>query len=248
MRERLVAGFKGSTTQQLLGLPLRPAAAGRDHRAGQGRRRRAHAAIVNDVEAGLQTDMSPATLARFKARRVTVEPAPAARATSRATPARLTLLLAVTGFVLLIACANIANLLLARGAARASEMAVRLSIGASRWQVVRQLLTESALLAAIGGALGLVVARGPLTGIIALHPGGGHVLHERPLDPTTLMFTAAVAITTGLLFGLFPALHSTRPDLVRRSRARPASRPAPAPPRASASPWRPPRSRSRRCC
>ena len=216
MRERLVAGFKGLDKRNnywvYLFARLQPGATIEQAKAAVDV---PYAAIVNDVEAGLQTDMSPATLARFKAKRVTVEPGARGQSniTRDAGPA-LTLLLAVTGFVLLIACANIANLLLARGAARASEMAVRLSIGASRWQVVRQLLTESALLAAIGGALGLVVARWSLTGIIALIPREDTSFMSDRLDPTTLMFTAAVAITTGLLFGLFPALHSTRPDLV----------------------------------
>ena len=216
MRERLVAGFKGLDKRNnywvYLFARLQPGATIEQAKAAVDV---PYSAIVNDVEAGLQTDMSPATLARFKAKRVTVEPGARGQSniTRDAGPA-LTLLLAVTGFVLLIACANIANLLLARGAARASEMAVRLSIGASRWQVVRQLLTESALLAAIGGALGLVVARWSLTGIIALIPREDTSFMSDRLDPTTLMFTAAVAITTGLLFGLFPALHSTRPDLV----------------------------------
>ena len=216
MRERLVAGFKGLDKRNnywvYLFARLQPGATIEQAKAAVDV---PYAAIVNDIEAGLQTDMSPATLARFKAKRVTVEPGARGQSniTRDAGPA-LTLLLAVTGFVLLIACANIANLLLARGAARASEMAVRLSIGASRWQVVRQLLTESALLAAIGGALGLVVARWSLTGIIALIPREDTSFMSDRLDPTTLMFTAAVAIATGLLFGLFPALHSTRPDLV----------------------------------
>ena len=216
MRERLVAGFKGFDNRRnywvYLFARLQPGTTIEQAKAAVDV---PYAAIVNDVEAGLQKGMSASTLARFKARRVTVDPG--ARGQSNVTrdagPA-LTLLLAVTGFVLLIACANIANLLLARGAARASEMAVRLSIGASRWQVVRQLLTESALLAAIGGALGLVVARWSLTGIIALIPREDTSFMSDRLDPTTLIFTAAVAIATGLLFGLFPALHSTRPDLV----------------------------------
>ena len=216
MRERLVAGFKGFDNRRsywvYLFARLQPGTTIEQAKAAVDV---PYAAIVNDVEAGLQKGMSEPTLARFKAKRVTVDPG--ARGQSNVTrdagPA-LTLLLAVTGFVLLIACANIANLLLARGAARASEMAVRLSIGASRWQVVRQLLTESALLAAIGGALGLVVARWSLTGIIALIPREDTSFMSDRLDPTTLIFTAAVAITTGLLFGLFPALHSTRPDLV----------------------------------
>jgi len=216
MRERLVAGFTGLDKRNnywvYLFARLQPGATIEQAKAAVDV---PYAAIINDVEAGLQTDMSPATLARFKAKRVTVEPGSRGQSniTRDAGPA-LTLLLAVTAFVLLIACANIANLLLARGAARASEMAVRLSIGASRWQVVRQLLTESALLAAIGGALGLVVARWSLTGIIALIPREDTSFMSDRLDPTTLAFTAAVAIATGLLFGLFPALHSTRPDLV----------------------------------
>ena len=172
-------------------------------------------AIVNDVEAPLQDGMSQATLARFRAKQVTVQPG--AQGQSRLMEnarSRLYLLLAVTGFVLLIACANIANLLLARGAARAGEMAVRLSIGASRWQVVRQLLVESAVLAALGAALGLLVARATLTGIIAMVPSDDTSFLSNRIDLPLLAFSAAIAVATGLLFGLFPALHSTRPDLV----------------------------------
>jgi predicted permease len=216
MRERLIPGWKGLDNRRNYwayvfarlqpGVTIDQAKAAVDV---------PYAAIVNDVEAGLQQGMSPATLTRFKAKRVTVEPG--ARGQSRLddnAKVPLNLLLAVTAFVLLIACANIANLLLARGASRASEMAVRLSIGASRWQVVRQLLTESAVLAVLGGILGLFVARWTLTGIIAMIPAEDSSFVSNRLDTATLLFSAAVAIGTGLLFGLFPALHSTRPDLV----------------------------------
>jgi predicted permease len=128
--------------------------------------------------------------------------------------APLTLLLGVTGFVLLIACANIANLLLARSAARAGEMAVRLSIGAGRWQLVRQLLTESCLLAAFGGAASILVARWTIDLIQAMLPREAADTIQSGIDPEVVLFTVAVAVGTGLLFGLFPALHSTRPDLV----------------------------------
>jgi predicted permease len=124
------------------------------------------------------------------------------------------LLLGVTGFVLLIACANIANLLLARAAARASEMAVRLSIGASRAQLISQLLAESCLLAVLGGLAGLVVARWTLNLITSLLPPEAAATLQFGLDGTVLLFAAALTLGTGLLFGLFPALHSTRPDLV----------------------------------
>jgi predicted permease len=216
MRERLIAGWKGLDDRRsywaYVFARLQPGATIEQAKAAVDV---PYAAIVNDVEAGLQKGMSPATLGRFKAKRIIVEPGARgqSRVTTQARPA-LNLLLAVAAFVLLIACANIANLLLARGASRASEMAVRLSIGASRWQVVRQLLTESGVLALLGGALGLVVARWTLTGIIALIPGEvSSVLSDR-LDWATLLFSAAVAMTTGVLFGLFPALHSTRPDIV----------------------------------
>src|SRR5438445_225813 len=128
--------------------------------------------------------------------------------------APLTLLLGVTAFVLLIACANIANLLLARSAARAGEMAVRLSLGASRRQLVGQLLVESCLLAVFGGVGGLFVARWTLDLIASLLPTEAADMVQMQLDAAVLLFASALTLGTGLLFGLFPALHSTRPDLV----------------------------------
>jgi predicted permease len=171
-------------------------------------------AILTDVEAAQQKGMSPQTLERFKARPLLVEPGWRGQS-SVSTEARapLTLLLGVTAFVLLIACANIANLLLARSAARAGEMAVRLSIDASRWQLVRQLLTESLLLACAGGAFGLLVAHWTLSLIVSMLPREAMDGLQPRLDGSVLLFAAVVTLGTGLLFGLFPALHSTRPDL-----------------------------------
>jgi len=172
-------------------------------------------AIVNDIEAPLQKGMSDKTLARFRTKELLL--GPGAQGQSRAhreasTP--LTLLLAVTGVVLLIACANVANLLLARSAARAGEMAVRLSIGASRTRLIGQLLTEAFLLAFIGGLVGLLVAVATLKSIAQLASPDISTLLTPSLDGTVLLFAAAVSMSTGLVFGLFPALHSTRPDLV----------------------------------
>ena len=116
--------------------------------------------------------------------------------------------------MLLIACANIANLLLVRGAGRAAEMAVRLSIGANRRQLITQLLTESILLAAFGAVAGLFVAKWTLDLIASLMPSDDGPVISFALSPTMLMFAAAAAVVTGITFGLFPALHSTRPDLV----------------------------------
>ena len=127
------------------------------------------APILADVEAPLQQGMSAQTMTRFKAKRVVVEPG-ARGQTSMHREARtpLSMLFVMTAVVLLIACANIANLLLARGANRATEMAVRLSLGASRQRLVRQLMVESFVLAILGGLVSLLVARWTLSGIAAL--------------------------------------------------------------------------------
>jgi predicted permease len=174
-----------------------------------------YAAIINDVEAPLQQGMSDQTMARFKAKPVLVEEGYRGQSSvheGASTP--LTMLLGVTGFVLLIACANIANLLLARGAGRAAEMAVRLSIGANRRQLVTQLLTESLLLAIIGALAGLVVARWTLVGIGRMLPAEAFATIDLTIQPAAILFSAALALGTGLLFGFFPAVYSTRPDLV----------------------------------
>ena len=120
----------------------------------------------------------------------------------------------MTALVLLIACANIANLLLARAAARANEMAIRLSLGASRLQLVSQLLVESCLLAVLGGAAGMLVARWTIDFIASILPDDAATTMSSALDTNVLLFAGGLTIGTGLLFGLFPALHSTRPDLV----------------------------------
>jgi len=171
--------------------------------------------IINDVEVPLQTNMSPQTMARFQAKPILLEPGSRGQSNvTREAKAPLTLLLGVTAFVLLIACANIANLLLARGAGRAGEMAIRLSIGAGRGQLVRQLLGESCLLAVFGGIGGLVVAQWTLNLMVALLPAQAAETVTLTLDPIVMLFAATLAIGTGVLFGLFPALHSTRPDLI----------------------------------
>ena len=171
--------------------------------------------ILNDVEVKLQTGMSEQTMARFKAKPILLTDGSRGQSSvSREVKLPLTLLLGVTGFVLLIACANIANLLLARGAARAGEMAVRLSIGAGRGQLVRQLLGESCLLALFGGIGGVVLAQWTLHLMAALLPAEATDTVTLEVDPGVMLFAAALAMGTGLLFGLFPALHSTRPDLV----------------------------------
>jgi predicted permease len=172
-------------------------------------------AIVNDVEAPMQKDMSPQTMARFRAKPILL--APGGRGQSSVpdeakTPLRL--LLGVTAFVLLIACANIANLLLARSAARAGEMAIRLSIGASRARLIGQLLIESLLLAVLGGMAGLVVAHWTLVLVTSLLPPEMQHTITFSISGPVILFGIGLTFTTGLLFGLFPALHSTRPDLV----------------------------------
>ena len=172
-------------------------------------------AIVNDVEAPLQRGVSPQTLARFRAKPIVVEPGSRGQSgiPGRAGPS-LRILLGVTAFVLLIACANIANLLLARSAARSGEIAIRLSIGASRRQLIAQLLTESCLLAILGGAAGVLVAQWTLGVLASLLPAFATAGFVWRVDRTVVVFASALTLGTGLLFGLFPAIHATRPDLV----------------------------------
>ena len=176
--------------------------------------------IVNNVEAPLQKNMSNQTMAKFRLKQVTVDAGAHGQSSMlERTRMPLLLLVGITAVVLLIACANIANLLLARGANRGMEMAVRLALGAGRRQLFVQLLTESCVLAILGGLASLLVARWTLHAAVALLPADtGGTLHAELRAPI-LIFAGLMAIGTGLLFGFFPALHSTRPDLVSTIRA-----------------------------
>jgi predicted permease len=171
--------------------------------------------IINEVEAPLQSGMTDQTLERFRAKEILMAEGRQGQSqmnSEAGTP--LILLFSITGIVLLIACANIANLLLARGAHRGQEMAIRGSLGASRSQLLRQLLTESFLLAAAGGLASLLVASWTMGLVASLLPSEASGLILLELSPTAVLFVGILVLGTGLLFGLYPAIHSTRPDLV----------------------------------
>lgn len=127
-------------------------------------------------------------------------------------PALLVLFGAVS-FLLLIACANIANLLLARGASRQKEFAIRAALGASRARVLRLLLTESLILSLAGGCLGLLLALWSTDALVALAPDNLPRLHEVGIDGRVFGFTLAVSLATSILFGFIPAIHAAKPDL-----------------------------------
>jgi len=169
-------------------------------------------AIINDVEAPLQ-HFSPQTLDRFRKKEITLENGSIGQSNlHKEVETPLTLLLVVTFLVLVIACANVANLLLTRAVARTGEMAVRLSLGANRWQLISQLLTESCMLALLGGLFGIFVGEGTLRLMSTLLPPQAASTLDFQMNGRAILFIGVLTIGTGILFGLFPALHAAKPD------------------------------------
>ncbi len=196
----------------------------RPERNGDAKNRGAHfLQVFGRLRAGVDAATATADLRTAVARIATVEPGEmeGRGATTKSMeevlvgsvrPALL-LLLGAVGLVLLIACANVANLLLARASGRRREVAIRTALGANPRRIVRQFLTESVLLSAAGGALGLLVAFGSLRVILSFAATTLPRADAVGLDPLVLAFTAAISIVTGVAFGLVPALQASRADL-----------------------------------
>jgi len=172
-----------------------------------------------EAELNLLADQLAAVYAREKGRVISLRPALGVRRDERAGfRYQMQLLMAVTGLLLVIACANVAGLLLIRSAARRKEIAVRLCIGAGRARLMRQFLTESLLLAFAGGTLGLLIslwAKELLAVFYTISTSSLQFHYDLSLSPRALVYTLALTLFTGLLFGLLPALQATRHDLVR---------------------------------
>ncbi|MBS1872471.1 MAG: ABC transporter permease [Acidobacteria bacterium] len=169
----------------------------------------------NIIENGYSRQLSAESRKEFLNQRLKLRPASkGASALRDSTGEALRVLLCVVGLVLLIACANIANLLMARASARSREMGVRVALGAGRRRLLRQLLTESLLIALLGGAAGLLVARAAIRLLMStLSTPAGAVALDTPFDLRVLGFTALIAVATALLFGIAPALRATRTDV-----------------------------------
>src|SRR5437764_5821212 len=161
--------------------------------------------LINDVEGPLQKGASAQNLAQFKAKKIVLADGQKGQSSLiKESHTPLVMLFLITGIVLLIACANIANLLLARAANRMMEMAVRLSLGATRRQLISQVLTESVLLAVLGGITSIVVAYWTLGGITALLSTEAVRAYDFHLSTQVFVFTAIVSLATGVLVGLAP--------------------------------------------
>jgi ABC-type antimicrobial peptide transport system permease subunit len=193
-----------------LGIPLARLKPGVDIEQAETEINATYAAILSEVEAPLQDGMSAQTLERFRAKQIMLTEGQRGQSSIIGeAEVPLYLLMAITGVVLIIACANIANLLLARGAARCQEMAIRASLGAGRQHLLTQLLTESLLLAALGGVASLFVAQLTLGVIGSFLPPEALRMLTLELSPTVAIFAGALSVGTGILFGLYPALHTS---------------------------------------
>ena len=175
--------------------------------------------VIQDVELPLQSSSSETYLERFADKTLELESGSRGQSgmiEEAKTP--LLLLLGVTGVVLLIACANVANLLLTKAVNRSGEIALRMSLGARRMQVIAQLLAESLLLSALGGVIGFAVARLTLVGLSQMLPAGGPAPFDFEIRGVTFLFMGVLTLVTSSV-GLFPALKATRPDLAAAMKA-----------------------------
>ncbi len=215
MREELIPGWKGFQERRsywvYLFARLKP---GVTQEQAQATLNGPYKAIIKDIDLPLHKGASDRFKQQFLNQTLKLEPGYRGQSgVHQSATVPLVLLLAITGFVLLIACANIANLLLARSAARGKEIAIRLAVGATRRQLIAQLLLEAMVLAVLAGAAGLAVSYWTGQSLLAMLPPDTNGSVTNSFNWRSLAFAAGASLATGLLFGIFPALYSTRQDL-----------------------------------